>query len=118
MTIEESDALAGHALHFAKAVREFGKHLPRTVANVEDVKSLIRSSGDIGSTYLRSKARIQKEDFVLGLRSSQAEVMTTKYWLEIVDTQGMGELEKHRLHLLRAADELFVILQSLIDKLA
>lgn len=117
MTFEESDPLAGHSLQFAKAVREFCKHLPRTVSNVEDVKSLIQSSGEIGAKYLHSKGAVNRESFVGHMRASQAEAITTKYWLNIVDTQGMGELEKHRTHLLRAADELIAILQSLIDNM-
>ncbi len=36
---------------FAKKVRGFVKKLPKTTANIEDGKQLIRASGSIGSNY-------------------------------------------------------------------
>jgi len=37
---------------FSKNVRMFVKNLPRTIANVEDGKQLIRASGSVGANYL------------------------------------------------------------------
>ena len=37
---------------FAKKVRMLIKTLPRTIANIEDSKQLVRSSGSIGANYL------------------------------------------------------------------
>jgi hypothetical protein len=37
---------------FAKRVRKFIKELPKTLANIEDGKQLIKSSGSIGANYL------------------------------------------------------------------
>ena len=33
---------------FAKRVREFVKKLPKTIANIEDAKQVVRSSGSVG----------------------------------------------------------------------
>jgi hypothetical protein len=36
---------------FAKAVRLFVKTLPKTIANIEDGKQLIKASGSVGANY-------------------------------------------------------------------
>jgi four helix bundle protein len=41
--------LEERTFRFAQDVRRFVKRLPRTVANLEDVKQLVRSSGSVGA---------------------------------------------------------------------
>ena len=43
--------LENRTLQFAKDVRLFIKTLPKTIANIEDAKQLIRASGSIGANY-------------------------------------------------------------------
>lgn len=48
---------------FARDVRLFVKALPRTAANVEDAKQLIRSSGSIGANYIEANESLGKKIF-------------------------------------------------------
>jgi hypothetical protein len=53
--------LEERTLTFAKEVIAFTKILPRTTANVEVIKQLIRSSGSVGANYmipLKKRCRI------------------------------------------------------------
>jgi hypothetical protein len=53
--------LKDRTLQFAKASREFVKQLPRTIANIEDVKQSIRASGSIGANYIEANEAIEKK---------------------------------------------------------
>ena len=102
----ENNQLSTHAVHFAKAIREFGKTLPMTVSNVEDLKSLIRSSGNIGALVIDAEQTHNKNEFVQKLTAGIKETRQTHYWLSLMDTQGSGELEMRRQKLQQAAEEL------------
>ncbi|MEA3447183.1 MAG: hypothetical protein U9Q98_01880 [Bacteroidota bacterium] len=39
---------------FAKNVRTFVKKLPKTIANIEDSKQLIKASGAVGANYIEA----------------------------------------------------------------
>ena len=52
--------LEDRTFEFAKASRAFVKKLPRTIANIEDAKQLIRSSGSIGANYIEANESIEK----------------------------------------------------------
>ena len=43
--------LEERTFQFAKAVRLFVKTLPKTIANIEDGKQLIKASGSVGVNY-------------------------------------------------------------------
>lgn len=44
--------LEERTLEFAKKIRIFVKKIPRAIANIEDGKQVIRSSGSIGANYI------------------------------------------------------------------
>lgn len=48
---------------FAYQVRKFVKKLPRTIANAEDIKQVVRSSGSIGANYIEANEALSKKDF-------------------------------------------------------
>jgi four helix bundle protein len=103
---------------FAKAVRMFAKTLPRTIANIEDAKQLIRSSGSVGANYREANEALSKKDFSMRIRVSRKEAKECCYWLRLIrDTNTLpspGEAER----LLREADELTKILSSIAAKTA
>ena len=37
---------------FAKNVRAFVKQIPKTAANIEDTKQVVRASGSVGANYI------------------------------------------------------------------
>jgi hypothetical protein len=49
--------LEHRTLLFAKRVRDFVKKLPRTTADIEDGKQLVRSSGSVGANYIEANER-------------------------------------------------------------
>jgi len=103
---------------FAKAVRAFAKTLPRTIANAEDIKQLIRSSGSVGANYREANEALSKKDFSMRIRLSRKEAKESCYWLRLIqDTNTLpnaGEADR----LLREADELTKILSSIAAKTA
>ena len=65
--------LEERTLEFAKAVRLLAKSLPRTIANAEDMKQLIRSSGSVGANYREANEGLSKKDFLMRIRISRKE---------------------------------------------
>ena len=46
---------------FAKDVRAFVKKIPKTLANIEDVKQVVRASGSIGANYIEANESLSRE---------------------------------------------------------
>lgn len=46
--------LEGTLFQFAKNVRLFVKTLPKTTANFEDIKQVVRSSGSVSANYIEA----------------------------------------------------------------
>ncbi len=57
--------LEDRTLAFAKRVRDFVKRLPNSLANIEDGKQVIRSSGSVGANYIEANESLSKKDFIL-----------------------------------------------------
>jgi four helix bundle protein len=112
----EMKKLEEHTFLFAQAVREFGKKLPNTVSNVEDLKMLIRASGAVGAATVSAHSALNKTDYLRGIHLSGTEARHTHYWLRLVDTQGAGELEARRAQLLKAAEELLGVFAGIVAK--
>ena len=60
--------LEERTLKFAKNVIIFTKALPRTIANRELVKQLVRSSGSVGANYIEANESLSKKDFVMRIK--------------------------------------------------
>lgn len=108
--------LEERTLEFALRVRSFVKGLPRTIANIEDGKQLIRSSGSVGANYIEANESFSKKDFLLRAKIARKEIKESRYWLRLVDTGVDGELEGERKALIQEATELMNILGSIIRK--
>ena len=65
---------------FAKDVRLFVKSLDYTIANKEDSKQIIRSSGSIGANYIEANEALSKKDFVFRVKISRKESKESVYW--------------------------------------
>jgi len=46
--------LEERTLQFAKDIRVFVKMLPRTIANEQDIRQLVRASGSVGANYIEA----------------------------------------------------------------
>ena len=53
--------LAERTFQFAKAVRLFVKTLPKTIANIEDGKQLVRASGSVGANYREANEALSRK---------------------------------------------------------
>jgi four helix bundle protein len=91
---------------FAREVREFVKGLPRTIANTEDGKQLVRSSGSVGANYIEANESLGKNDFLLKIKICRKEAKESAYWLRLVDTAADSTRESQRNALEREATEL------------
>src|SRR5438552_8966179 len=107
--------LEERTFEFAKASREaFVKQLPRTIANIEDVKQFIRASGSIGANYIEANEAIGKKDFVMKIKICRREAKESRYWLRLIDTD--GKFEAMQAELLSEAEELMKIFGAIVRK--
>ena len=108
--------LEERTFQFAQDVRGFGKQLPRTLGNIEDVRQLLRASGSVGANYIEANESLSKKDFVMRIKISRKESKESRYWLRLIDTAGAGALEKQRASLIQESTELMNIFGAIVRK--
>ena len=52
--------LEERTFEFARDIRLFIKKLPKTTANIEDSKQVIRSSGSVGANYIEANEKLRQ----------------------------------------------------------
>jgi four helix bundle protein len=79
--------LEERTFEFARRVRAFVKLLLRTLANIEDVRQLIRASASVGANYIEANESLSKKDFlcrikILAQRSERKSLLsfTVRCW--------------------------------------
>lgn len=108
--------LEERTFEFALQVRAFVKKLPRTLANTEDAKQLVRASGSVGANYIEANNDLGKKDNRLHLKISRKEAKECRFFLRLLDTRGLQELEETRKVLIKEAGELTNILSAILGK--
>ncbi len=108
--------LEERTLAFAKKVREFVKKLPKTLANIEDIRQLVKASGSVGANYIEANEALSKKDFRMRIKICRKEAKESRYWLRLVDTNDDQELEKERHPLINESTELMNIFGSILQK--
>lgn len=78
--------LEDRTFDFAKLVREFVKLLPKTLANLEDIQQVVRSSGSVGANYIEANESLSKKDFLMRIEICRKEAKESRYWLRLMDT--------------------------------
>ena len=101
---------------FAKKNRAFIKVLPKTISNIEDGKQLVRSSGSTGAKYIEANEALSKKDFIMRVKICRKEAKESRFWLRLIDTNNVIELEKEKQSLIKEATELMNIFGSIIRK--
>lgn len=99
---------------FARQVRLFVKRLARTTGNIEDAKQLVRSSGSVGANYIEANESLGDKDFALRAKIARKEAKESRYWLRLVDTGDLSDLERERDALIQEALELQRILSAIL----
>jgi len=101
---------------FAKEIRLFVKALPKTIANIEDIKQLVRSSGSIGANYIEANDSLSKKDFLMRIKICRKEAKESRYWLQLLDTGEDSQSIKDRDRLYQEATELMNIFGAILHK--
>lgn len=71
--------LEERTFQFAREVRHFVKTLESTIANIEDTKQVVRSSGSTGSNYIEANESLSKKDFLLRIKICRKEAKESAY---------------------------------------
>lgn len=101
---------------FAKHIRLFVKKIPKTIANREDTKQLIRSSGSVGSNYREANESLSKKDSLMRIKISRKESKESAYWIRLIyETNDLNDKNEAK-KLLQEATELTKIFSSVIEK--
>jgi four helix bundle protein len=108
--------LEDRTLAFAKRVRAFVNKLPKTTANIEDGKQLIKASGSVGANYIEANEALSKKDFSMRIKICRKESKESRYWLKLVDVQNIQEQEHERKDLVQESTELMNIFGSILRK--
>lgn len=108
--------LEERTFQFAKAVRTFVKTLPKTIANIEDSRQLVKASGSVGANYREANESLGKKDFLMRMRISRKEAKESAYWLRVIDETNSLENSDVAQSLMQEAIELKKILSSIIEK--
>ena len=108
--------LEERTLAFAKRVREFAKILPKTIANIEDIRQLVKASGSVGANYIEGNEALSKKDFRMRIKICRKESKESRYWLRLVDTNNDQESDEERNSLINESTELKNIFGSILQK--
>ena len=101
---------------FAKNVRLFIKTLSKTIANIEDGKQVIRSSGSVGANYREANESLNKKDFVMRIKISRKEAKESGYWLRLINETNNLKNSNVAISLIQEAIELKKILSAILEK--
>jgi four helix bundle protein len=65
--------LEERTFQYAKRVRIYVKKLPKTTANIEDGKQVIRASGSVSANYIEANESLSKKDFLMRVKICRKE---------------------------------------------
>ena len=106
--------LEDRTLAYARDIIQLTKGLPKTTANYEISKQLIRSGGSVGANYIEANESLSKKDFLMRIKICRKEAKETKYWLRLSEPRnGFTNL---KLHLITESDELMKIFAAILNK--
>lgn len=108
--------LEDRTYEFAKNVRLFVKKIPKTIANIEDGKQVIISSGSIGANYIEANEALSKKDFIMRIKISRKEAKESSFWLRLINAGDGQLLEKECQALNKEATELMNIFGAILRK--
>lgn len=99
---------------FARSVVRILNDLPKTTANEEIPRQLIRSSGAVGASYIEANDSLGKRDFVMRLRIARKEAKESRYWLRLLESS--EAVDGTRAELVEESAELLKVLSAMIQK--
>lgn len=69
---------------FADRVRDLVDRVPRTLANIEDAKQLVRASGSIAANYVEAQEGLSRKDFFYRIKVCRKEARESGLWLRLL----------------------------------
>ena len=93
---------------FAQNCRKLVKSLSKTLANQEDGKQLIRSSGSVAANYIEANEAISKKDFIHRIKICRKEAKESRLWLKLIS--------KEENNLIQETNELMKIFGAILEK--
>ncbi len=108
--------LEERTFRFAQAVRAFVRRLPRTLANIEDAKQLVKASDSVGANYIEANEALSRKDFVMRIKICRKEAKESRFFLRLLHLGEDKALEKSCAELLQEATELTSIFGSIVRK--
>jgi four helix bundle protein len=108
--------LEDRTFQFADAVRHFVKQLPRTVANTEDVRQLVRASGSVAANWIEADEALSKKDFLMRAKICRKEAKESRLFLRLIDAGNTKNAADSRDSLANEARELTLIFSAIISK--
>jgi len=108
--------LEERTFRFAKDVRLFVKTLPKTIANIEDVKQFLRASVSVGSNYIEANEALSRKDFVMRIKICRKEAKESAIFLRLINESNELDNRKEAERLIREAIELKKIFSSILEK--
>src|ERR1700693_4736457 len=101
---------------FAQSIRAFVKRLPRTLANIEDVRQLVRASGSVAANWIEADEALSKKDFLMRVKICRKEAKESRLVLRLIDAGLSKNNSASRDTLAAEARELVLIFSSIISK--
>ena len=101
---------------FARGVIDFINTVPKTIANVEIIKQVVRSSGSVGANYIEANEALSKKDFAMRIKICRKESKESIYWLRLIDIKE-EEVERKRQIVADEATELMKIFGAIVEKI-
>ena len=108
--------LEERTFEFARDCRGLIAKLPKTIANIEDGKQLVRSSGSVGANYIEANEKLGDKDFYFRLKIARKEAKESAYWLKLLKSTNLNQEAEIEV-LFREAEELRKILSAIIKKM-
>ena len=108
--------LEERTFQFAKDVRLFVRSLPKTIANIEDGKQLIKASGSVDGNFIEANVALGKKDFLMRIKISRKEEKESAYWLRLINETNSLTNTDDAQSLIQEANELKKIFSSILEK--
>lgn len=108
--------LEERTFQFAKDVRLFIKTLPKTIANIEDERQLVKASASVGANYREANEALGKKDFLMRIKISRKESKESEFFLKLINETNILDNSDEAKRLIQEASELKKIFSAIIEK--
>lgn len=106
--------LEDRTLNFTRNVICLINKVPKSIANGEISKQLVRSAGSVGANYIEANESLSKKDFVMRIKICRKEAKESRYWLRLIHCNN-GIIDEQK-QLIQESQELMKIFGAILEK--